>query len=52
VEKVSRLTLGAAYQLAPTAMLKAEVGRLFIGDFVGDTENAENGTDFNDVTTF
>jgi hypothetical protein len=52
VEKVSRLTLGAAYQLAPTAMLKAEVGRLFIGDFVGDAESAENGTDFNDVTTF
>jgi len=52
VEKVSRLTLGAAYQLAPSAMLKAEVGRLFLGNFVGDPSDAPEGARFDDVTTF
>jgi hypothetical protein len=46
IEEVSRLTLGAAYQLAPTAMLKAEVGRLFIGDTRDDSPQPD------DVTTF
>jgi hypothetical protein len=51
VEKVSRLTLGAAYQLAPTAMLKAEVGRLFIGNPVDGGSDGADAPDFDDVTT-
>ncbi|HEY3267154.1 MAG TPA: porin [Armatimonadota bacterium] len=51
VRTVSRLTLGADYRLADTATLKAEVGRLFIGRFIGDPTNAPQGTDYQDVTT-
>lgn len=51
VNHVARLTLGADYRLADSTTIKTEIGRLFIGRFIGSPENAPQGTDFNDVTT-
>lgn len=51
VNHMSRLTVGADYQLAPNTTIKTEIGRLFIGDFIGNPVNAPDGTAFNDVTT-
>lgn len=51
VNHMSRLTLGADYQLAANTTIKTEIGRLFIGDFIGNPANAPDGTSFNDVTT-
>jgi hypothetical protein len=52
VERVSRFTLGADYQMTPTTMIKTELGRLFLGRFVGDPATAPQGGHFDDVTTF
>ncbi|HEY3414594.1 MAG TPA: hypothetical protein VGM51_16265 [Armatimonadota bacterium] len=51
VNHVARLTLGADYRLADSTTIKTEIGRLFIGRFIGNASNAPQGTEFGDVTT-
>ena len=51
VNHVSRLTLGADYRLGDSTTIKTEIGRLFIGRFIGSASNAPQGTQYGDVTT-